>query len=99
MNSEDSKLLLKDEVYQLVRCAMEILNGIGHGLHEEIYHSCPFGSIRGWRISLVAAAALAWAPLVTLTGCDRSKGSTSATNSSAPIPNVQIVHLKRGEIV
>ena len=36
---EDSKLILKDEVYQLVGCAMEVLNGIGHGLHEKIYEN------------------------------------------------------------
>jgi GxxExxY protein len=33
------KLLLKDEVYQVVGCAMEVLNGIGHGLHEKIYEN------------------------------------------------------------
>ena len=36
---EDSKLILKDEVYQLVGCAMEVLNGLGHGLHEKIYEN------------------------------------------------------------
>jgi hypothetical protein len=30
--AEGAKLLLKDEAYQLVGCAMEVLNGIGHGL-------------------------------------------------------------------
>ena len=34
-----SKLLLKEEVYQIVGCAMEVLNGIGHGLHEKIYEN------------------------------------------------------------
>jgi GxxExxY protein len=33
------KLLLKDEVYQVEGCAMEVLNGIGHGLHEKIYEN------------------------------------------------------------
>ena len=33
------KLLLKDEVYQIVGCAMEVLNGVGHGLHEKIYEN------------------------------------------------------------
>ena len=36
---EDSKLILKDEVYQLIGCAMEVLNGIGHGFHEKIYEN------------------------------------------------------------
>ena len=35
----DEKLLFKDEVYQIVGCAMEVLNGIGHGLHEKIYEN------------------------------------------------------------
>ena len=36
---EDTKLILKDEVYQLVGCALEVLNGVGHGLHEKIYEN------------------------------------------------------------
>jgi len=36
---EDDKLILKDEVYQLVGCAMEVLNGLGHGLHEKAYEN------------------------------------------------------------
>ena len=34
-----SKLLLKEEVYQIVGCAMDVLNGVGHGLHEKIYEN------------------------------------------------------------
>ena len=37
--SESEKLILKDEVYQVVGCAMEVLNGIGQGLHEKIYEN------------------------------------------------------------
>jgi len=37
--------------------------------------------------------------LPLLIGCDRFSGSTSGANSSASVPNVQIVHPKRGEIV
>ena len=33
------KLLLKDEVYQVVGCAMDVLNGVGHELHEKIYEN------------------------------------------------------------
>ena len=36
---KDPKLILKDEVYQLVGCAMDVLNGLGHGLHEKIYEN------------------------------------------------------------
>ena len=32
-------LLLKDEVYRIVGCAMEALNGLGHGLHEKPYEN------------------------------------------------------------
>jgi GxxExxY protein len=35
----ESKLLLKDEVYQVVGSAIEVLNGIGHGLHEKPYEN------------------------------------------------------------
>lgn len=39
--SEDAglPLLFKAEVYQVVGCAMEVLNGIGHGLHEKVYEN------------------------------------------------------------
>lgn len=36
---DTNKLLLKDEVFQIVGCAMEVLNGIGHGLHEKPYEN------------------------------------------------------------
>lgn len=32
-------LLLKDEVYQIVGAAMEVLNVLGHGLHEKPYEN------------------------------------------------------------
>ena len=35
----ESKLLLKDEVFQVVGSAMEVLNEIGHGLHEKPYEN------------------------------------------------------------
>jgi GxxExxY protein len=38
MNAND-ELLFKDEVYQLVGCAIEVLNGLGHGLHEKPYEN------------------------------------------------------------
>jgi len=34
-----SELLLKDEVYQIVGCAIEILNELGHGLIEKPYEN------------------------------------------------------------
>lgn len=38
-DGDGTKLILKDEVYQIVGCAMEVLNGIGHGLNEKIYEN------------------------------------------------------------
>lgn len=32
-------LILKDEVYAIVGAAIEVLNGIGHGLHEKPYEN------------------------------------------------------------
>lgn len=36
----DQDLLLKDEVFAVVGCAIEVLNIRGHGLHEKIYENC-----------------------------------------------------------
>lgn len=49
----NAKLLFKDEVYQIVGAAIEVLNGIGHGLHEKPYENAlvvEFG-IRGIPLS------------------------------------------------
>jgi GxxExxY protein len=35
----NSKLLLKDEVFQIVGSAMEVLNELGHGLNEKPYEN------------------------------------------------------------
>lgn len=32
-------MLLKEEVYQIVGCAMEVINGLGHGLLEKPYEN------------------------------------------------------------
>src|SRR4051794_38777605 len=37
MNQE--KLILKEEVFQIVGCAMEVLNEVGHGFHEKPYEN------------------------------------------------------------
>jgi len=36
---EERKLVLKDEVFAIVGSAMEVLNGLGHGLHEKPYEN------------------------------------------------------------
>jgi GxxExxY protein len=35
----NTKLILKDEVYQVVGSAIEVLNEVGHGLHEKPYEN------------------------------------------------------------
>jgi len=35
----EHELLLKEEVFRVVGCAMEVLNGLGHGLLEKPYES------------------------------------------------------------
>jgi len=37
MDTNTEKLLLKDEVFQVVGCAIEVLNTLGHGLVEKPY--------------------------------------------------------------
>ena len=49
MNTNRSEvLLLKTEVFQIVGCAIEVLNTLGQGLVEKPYeNSCLFVFIRG----------------------------------------------------
>jgi GxxExxY protein len=35
----NEKLLLKNEVFQIVGAAMDVLNGVGHGFHEKPYEN------------------------------------------------------------
>jgi GxxExxY protein len=37
--NREEVLLLKTEVFQIVRCAIEVLNTIGHGLLEKPYEN------------------------------------------------------------
>ena len=39
MNTNEDKVLLKDEVFQIVGCAIEVLNTLGHGLVEKPYET------------------------------------------------------------
>ena len=39
MNTNSEKLLLKAEVFQVVGCAIEVLNTLGHGLVEKPYEN------------------------------------------------------------
>ena len=39
MDTNEEKLLLKDEVFQIVGCAIEVLNTLGHGLVEKPYET------------------------------------------------------------
>ena len=39
MDTNGEKLLLKDEVFTIVGCAIEVLNGLGHGLVEKPYEN------------------------------------------------------------
>ena len=39
MNTNEHELFLKDEVFAVVGCAMEVLNELGHGLLEKPYEN------------------------------------------------------------
>jgi GxxExxY protein len=39
MDTNTHELVLKEEVYQIVGCAMEVLNTLGHGLLEKPYEN------------------------------------------------------------
>ena len=38
-HSENTKLLLKDETQRIIGLSFEVLNEVGHGLHEKIYEN------------------------------------------------------------
>ena len=40
MDANKHELILQEEVYEVVGCAIEVLNVRGHGLHEKIYENC-----------------------------------------------------------
>ena len=35
----DNKLLFADETGEILNCSFEVLNELGHGLHEKIYEN------------------------------------------------------------
>ncbi len=39
MDANGRELIFKDEVYAIISCALEIINGLGHGLHEKPYEN------------------------------------------------------------
>jgi len=39
MDTNEPKLLLKEEVFQIVGCALEVLNTLGHGIIEKPYEN------------------------------------------------------------
>ncbi|MFC1498781.1 GxxExxY protein [Verrucomicrobiota bacterium] len=39
MNTNEHELILGEEVYEIVGCAMEVLNELGHGLLEKPYEN------------------------------------------------------------
>ena len=50
MDANERELILKEEVYAVVGCAIEVLNVRGHGLHEKIYENCLY--IRSRNVSV-----------------------------------------------
>jgi len=39
MDTNEEKLLLKEEVFQIVGCTIEVLNTLGHGIVEKPYEN------------------------------------------------------------
>lgn len=39
MDANGRELILKDEVYAIISCSLEIIKGLGHGLHEKPYEN------------------------------------------------------------
>ncbi len=47
----ESKLLLQEETKQIIGVSFEILNEVGHGLHEKIYENALVVAFKQWGIS------------------------------------------------
>ncbi len=39
MDANGHELIFRDEVYAIISCSIEIIRGIGHGLHEKPYEN------------------------------------------------------------
>ena len=39
MGTNETKLLFKEEVFQIIACAIEVLNTLGHGIIEKPYEN------------------------------------------------------------
>ena len=39
MNTNSKTILLRDEVFKIIGCALDVLNKIGHGYHEKPYEN------------------------------------------------------------
>ncbi len=39
MDANERELIFRDEVYAIISCSLEIINGLGHGLHEKPYEN------------------------------------------------------------
>jgi len=50
MDSDDAKLLFKHEVFQIVGCAIEVLNTLGHGIIEKPYENALVVEFRSQQI-------------------------------------------------
>ena len=63
MNTNGQKLLLKEEVFQIVGCAIEVLNTLGHCLVEKPYENA-LVVYKGQKISLFVPDLIAFNSLV-----------------------------------
>lgn len=52
MNTNTHELLYKDEVYQIINSAIEVLNTLGHGLFEKVYENAMSIELRHRNIPL-----------------------------------------------
>lgn len=50
MDTNKHELIFKDEVYQIVGCALNVLNGLGHGFFEKIYENAMIVELAEQRI-------------------------------------------------
>jgi PD-(D/E)XK nuclease superfamily len=81
MGMNSNELLLKEEVFQIVGAAIEVLNGLGHGLHEKPYENALVLKEPADRGRIAMVACLRILRLDTLRGIDGAIPSTCQPRS------------------
>jgi len=92
MDSNEHKLLLREEVFQIVGCAMEVLNTLGHGLLEKPYENA---LVVEFKLSVCREIDLSFLRLTSPALKDRSTLILSLRDVYDPLPRQGLLRVAR----